>query len=184
MEELAKQLEQSNVSLKARTKTKGSVNAVNSTSKTKKASCNKCKSHAHTTENCNSTKCTYCNRFFHGRDQCWVNPSSSGYKGAEWAKKFWSQAGKTPPAPSAPSTGTALALPAPATPGGVNAVVAVASLQHGALVQSLPTPRIRGLRSDTGDFKTILPDSGATMNIACRASAEAWGLSITPLEPG
>merc|ERR1712101_55515 len=195
MEELAKQLEQSNVSLKARTKTKGSVNAVSSTSKTKKASCNKCKSHAHTTENCNSTKCTYCNRFFHGRDQCWVNPPSSGYKGAEWAKKFWSQAGKTPPAPSAPSTGTALALPAPstgtalalpapATPGGVNAVVAVASLQHGALVQSLPTPRIKGQRSDTGYFITILPDSGATMNIACRASAEACGLGITPLEPG
>ena len=63
-------------------------------------------------------------------------------------------------------------------------MVAVASLQNGALVQSLPTPRIKGLRSDTGDFINILPDSGATMNIACRASAEAWGLQITPLEPG
>ena len=167
MEEMAKQLEQSNVSLKAKPKARGSVNAINSTSKTKKSSCNKCKSSAHETKDCKSTKCTYCSRFFHGQDQCWANPSSTGYKGAEWAKKFWAQAGKTPPASPAPSTGSLLALPAPspapaaapapAPPGGVNAVIAVASLQNGALVQSLPTPRIKALRSDTGDVINILP---------------------------
>ena len=63
-------------------------------------------------------------------------------------------------------------------------MIAVASLQNGALVQSLPTPRIQAVRSGSGDVINILPDSGATMNIACRASAAAWGLEITPLEPG
>ena len=180
MEEMAKQLEQSNVSLKTRPKTKGSVNAISSSSKSKKTACAKCKSTAHQTSDCKSTKCSYCNRFFHAQDQCWANPSSSGYKGAEWAKKFWSQAGKTPPASSGSTSGNLLALPAPSPspapaspqPGSINAVIAVASLQNGALVQSLPTPRIRALRSDTGGVVHILPDSGATMNIACRASAD------------
>ena len=203
MEEMAKQLEQSNVSLKAKPKAKGSVNAINSSTKSKKSSCAKCKSTAHQTSDCKSTKCSYCNRFFHSQDQCFANPASSGYKGAEWAKKFWAQAGKTPPAPSASPSGNLLALPAPSnnllalpapspapapTPppqtGGINAVIAVASLQNGALVQSLPTPRIQAVRSGSGAIINILPDSGATMNIACRASAAAWGLEITPLEPG
>ena len=122
-----------------------------------------------------------------------MNPASPGYKGAEWAKKHWAKKGKKPPTSPGPSTGNLLALPAPAnapaptppTPtGGVNAVIAVAALQNGALVQSLPTPRIKAVRSGSGGVINLLPDSGATMNIACKASAEAWGLEVAPLDPG
>ena len=192
MEEMAKQLEQSNVSLKAKPKAKGSVNVVNSGNRTKKSACTKCKSHSHQTAECNSTQCSYCSQYFHSQDQCWVNPASPGYKGAEWAKKHWAKKGKKPPASPGPSTGNLLALPAPAnapappppTPtGGMNAVIAVAALQNGALVQSLPTPRIKAVRSGSGGVINLLPDSGATMNIACRASAEAWGLEVAPFGP-
>ena len=63
-------------------------------------------------------------------------------------------------------------------------MIAVAVLQNGALVQSLPTPRIKAVRSGSGGVINLLPDSGATMNIACKASAEAWGLEVAPLDPG
>ena len=43
----------------------------------------------------------------------------------------------------------------------------------------MPTPRIKA-----GNVVTLLPDSGATLNICCRASAEAWGLHIEELGPG
>ena len=77
IEEMAKQLEQSNVSLKSKPKNKGSVNAVGNSAKAKKVSCTRCKSSAHQTSECKSTQCTYCTRFFHGQDKCWANPSSS-----------------------------------------------------------------------------------------------------------
>ena len=80
MEEVAKSLEQASVSLKAKPKRKGMVNAVNST-KTKKLTFTKCKSKSHQTPQCNSPKCAYCGNYFHSQEQCWVNPQSAGFKG-------------------------------------------------------------------------------------------------------
>merc|ERR1711954_226076 len=46
------------------------------------------------------------------------------------------------------------------------------------------TPRIKARKTDSEDIITLLPDSGATLHICCRASAEAWGLQIEELGPG
>ena len=115
-----------------------------------------------------------------------MNPQSTGFKGKEHARNFWSKAGRKPPTSTVAATGGLLALPAPTTAPttSTGGVIAVAALRNGALVQSLPTPRITAVRSGSGGIITLLPDSGATLNIACRASAEAWGLDIEDLEPG
>ena len=52
------------------------------------------------------------------------------------------------------------------------------------MVQNAPTPRIRALQTNTDQTVSILPDSGATLNIACKASCLKWGLQIEQLAPG
>merc|ERR1712114_146513 len=63
-------------------------------------------------------------------------------------------------------------------------MMAVATVNNGFLVQSMPTPRIKAMKTGSKDIVTLLPDSGATLNTCCRASAEAWGLQIEELEAG
>ena len=182
MEEVAKSLEQSTVSLKAKPKNKGMINAV---TKTKKPTCTKCKRNTHQTSECKSPKCTYCGNYFHTQEQCWANPQAAGFKGEDYARNFWTKTGRKPPTATAAATGGLLALPAPSPdPTTTGGVIAVAAIKNGALVQSMPTPRIKAVESGSGKTITLLPDSGATLNIACRASAEAWGLDIEELVPG
>ena len=188
MEEVAKSLEQSSVSLKAKTgKGKGMINVV--ANKNKKPACTQCKKQNHQTSECKYPQCTYCGNYFHSQDKCWVNPQASGFKGEEYAKNYWAKAGKKPPTATVAATGGLLALPAPTpapatTAASTGGVIAVAAIRNGALVQSMPTPRIKAVKSGTGESVTLLPDSGATLNICCRASAEAWGLEIEELGPG
>ena len=70
MEEVANSLEQASVSLKAKPKGKGMVNAVNTNNKAKKQACTKCKSKLHQTADCKSQKCSYCGNYFHTQEQC------------------------------------------------------------------------------------------------------------------
>ena len=178
MEEVAKSLEQNTVSLKAKnSKSKGMVNATaNSASPT----CQKCKSRRHATSDCNSSQCSYCKQWFHKAEKCYLNPQSPGFKGEAFAKQHWAKAGKKPPAP-APTVAAAAPATAAAAIGGT---IAVATIKNGTLVQNAPTPRIRALQTDTNQTISILPDSGATLNIACKASCLKWGLHIEQLDPG
>ena len=112
MEEVAKSLEQSAVSLKAKPgKSKGMVNAI--ANKNKKPACAKCKRQSHQTSECKSPQCTYCGNYFHSQDKCWVNPQSRGFKGEQYARNYWAKAGKKPPTAAVAATGGLLALPAP-----------------------------------------------------------------------
>merc|ERR1711954_140813 len=182
IEEVAKSLEQSGVSLKAKPGKKGMINAIN---KNKKSPCAKCKRSDHTTANCKQQQCTFCKGLWHSIERCWVNPQSSSFKGGEFAKDFWSKRGNTSPAATAATTGgSAAATTAAPTPGVIAGIIAVATIKNGALIQSMPTPRIKAMKTGSEDIVTLLPDSGATLNTCCRASAEAWGLQIEELEEG
>ena len=44
-----------------------------------KKKCEKCPSYRHKTEDCTSTFCTYCNRWFHTIESCKLNPNSPSY---------------------------------------------------------------------------------------------------------
>ena len=86
MEEVAKSLEQSSVSLKAKSGKKGMVNAVHNNNK---KHCAKCKRQYHQTSECKSPQCTYCKGYFHSQNKCWVNPHvTCHYKGEEFARNF------------------------------------------------------------------------------------------------
>ena len=185
MEEVAKSLQQSSVSLKAKSGKKGMVNAVHNNNK---KHCAKCKRHDHQTSECKAPQCTYCKRYFHLQNKCWVNPHAIGhYKGEEFARNFWAKTGRKPPSATVAAAGgaaTASTAPAATPAASTGGVIAVAAIKDGALVQNMPTPRIKAVKSGTGSVVTLLPDSGATLNICCRASAEAWGLEIEELGPG
>ena len=103
-------------------------------------------------------------------DKCWVNPLATNYKGVEFAKDFWTKTGRKPPTATVAATGGSAPATTAVSTGGI---IAVAAIKDGALVQNMPTPRIKAVKSGTGDVVTLLPDSGATLNICCRASAEA-----------
>ena len=87
------------------------------------------------------------------------------FKGAAYANAFWENSGKKPPVPPLPV----------AAAGGT---IAVAALKDGTLVQNNPTPRIMATQTNTGLSVSVLPDSGATLNIASRASRLHWGLFL------
>ena len=103
--------------------------------------------------------------------KCYVNPASPLYKGDAFANKFWVDAGRKPPAPS----------PAAAPAGGT---IAVAAIKDGTLVQNAPTLPILVTQTNTGMTVSVLPDLGATLNIASRASCLLWGQQIQKLAPG
>ena len=60
----------------------------------------------------------------------------------------------------------------------------VAAIKDGSLVQNSATPRIMATQTETGLPVSVLPDSGATLNIASKASCPRWGLEIQELAPG
>ena len=143
---------------------------INAASNAFTTSCQKCKSKRHATKDCKSDHYSYCDRWFHKVDDCFVIPKSPNFKGDVFASQFWVKAGKQPPAPP----------PAAATPGGT---IAIAAIKNGTLVQNAPTPRSMATQTNTDQSVSILPDSGATLNIACRASCLKWGLQIEELAP-
>merc|ERR1712082_124706 len=103
-------------------------------------------------------QCTYCKGYFHLTDKCWVNPLASNLKGVEFAKDFWTKTGRTPhPATVAATGGSAPATTAVSTPGVIAGIIAVAAIKNGALVQSMPTPRIKAVKTGTEDIVTLLP---------------------------
>merc|ERR1711954_262016 len=176
IEEVAKSLEQSGVSLKAKSGKKGTINAISKNTNSQKP-CTRCKRKGHTQANCTAKQCAYCKGYFRSPEQCWVNPQSSSFRGGDFAKEFWDKRKAT----AAATGGSASATP---TPGVIAGIIAVATLRNGALIQCMPTPRIKARKTDSEDIITLLPDSGATLNTCCRASAEAWGLQIVELEEG
>ena len=71
-----------------------------------------------------------------------------------FARAFWAKLGKKPPA----STST----PAPATAvASTTGTIAVAAIRDRALVQNIPTPGIRAVKTGTHQVVSLLPDSGA-----------------------
>ena len=60
----------------------------------------------------------------------------------------------------------------------------MAALRGSTLVSNAPTPRIKAVKAGSNTPISILPDSGATMNIACKDSCALWGLEIMPLGEG
>merc|ERR1711954_565493 len=180
IEELEKSLEQSGVSLRAKPGKRGMINAIGKNTNPQ-VTCPKCKRKGHTAAKCQVKNfCTYCKGPFHSAERCWVNPQSSVFKGTEYAKDYFAKQA----ARAAATGGSATAKTAMPTPGVIAGIIAVATLRNGALIQSMPTPRIRARKTDSQDTITLLPDSGATLNTCCRASAEAWGLQIEELEEG
>ena len=147
MEEVAKSLEQSSVSLKAKSgKSNGMVNAVNNNNK---KPCEKCKKHDHQTSECKSPQCTYCRGYFHLQNKCLVNPQATGsFKGEEFARNFWAKTGRKPPTATVAATGgTAKAsTAAPATTAAsIGGIIAVAAIKDGALVQNKLLNQLLGM---------------------------------------
>ena len=156
VEELARSLEQNQVSLKSNPqRSKGMINSAQP-----KKHCERCKSHRHETAVCDSKKCTLCEQWHHIVEECYLNPKSSKYKGAEVAALLWKKLGKTPP-----------------TPGPGNLVGAAFD------TNKPPHVRIRATAS-SGEEISLVPDTGSSTNLISEHSCKAWGLELEDLRPG
>ena len=118
-------------------------------------SCGKCKSTTHEAKDCKASHCSLCDQYWHTLEQCFLNPKSTSYKGAEAAAQLWKKLGKKPPAP---------------TPG--NSVGAAFMAHTG------PHIRIKATVLPTDQQIVIIPDSGSAVNLASEASCRSWGLCI------
>ena len=87
--------------------------------------------------------------------QYW-DPKSPTYRGDAAAAKYWKQVGKQPP-------------------GGL---VAVTTASHRG-----PHIRIKAIIPHLDKKIEIIPDSGASSNLASAASCQRWGICIEALEP-
>ena len=128
---------------------------------TQSKSCGKCKSTRHETKDCKASHCTLCDQYWHTLEQCFLNPKSPNYKGAEAAAQLWKKLGKKPPAP---------------TPG--NSVGAAFTVHKGSHI------RIRATIPQADQQIVIIPDSGSSVNLASGASCRSWGLCVESRRPG
>ena len=83
--------------LKKGEKTKKSTKPATATAPTppeRRQKCGKCPSNRHKTEECTSTLCSFCNRWWHTADTCKINPNSPVYDAAFAAEKAKQQKDK------------------------------------------------------------------------------------------